>query len=150
MHRVKGLSHDQYSDCRSMKGGIPQGSALGPLLLLIYMNSLPLQISQGLLLQYADDTALICSGPSPIAAGTVMNSQLVLIQPWIVTSKMKLNHSKSTVMWFKGSSHKKSFEFPDIVSDNTTLQVVTKQKYLGVIFDDCFVWNHASRFSHTV
>ena len=50
--------------------------------------------------------------------------------------------SKSTVMWLKGSSHKKSFEFPDIVIDNTTLQVVTKQKYLGIIFDDCFVWNH--------
>ena len=63
---------------------------------------------------------------------------------------MKLNYSKSTVMWFKGSSRKKSFEFPDIVIDDTTLQVVTKQKYLGVIFDDCFVWNHASRFSHTV
>ena len=72
MHRVKGLG--QYSDWRSVKGGIPQGSALGPLLFLIYMNSLPLQISQGLLLQYADDTALICSGPSPIEAGTVMNS----------------------------------------------------------------------------
>ena len=50
----------------------------------------------------------------------------------------------------------KSFEFPNVVIDNTTLQVVTKQKfidnttlqvvtkqkYLGVIFDDCFVWNH--------
>ena len=139
-----------------MKGGIPQGSALEPLLFLIYINSLPLQISQGLLLQYADDTALICGGPSPIEAGTVMNSQLALIQQWIVTSRMKLNHSKSTVMWFKGSSRKKSFEFPNIVIDNTTLQVVTmqkfidnttlqvvtKQKYLGVIFDDCFVWNN--------
>ena len=62
-----------------MKGGIPQGSALGPLLFLIYMNSLPSQISQGLLLQYADDTALICSGPTPVKAGAVMNSQLVLL-----------------------------------------------------------------------
>ena len=57
-----------------MKGGIPQGSAIGPLLFLIYMNSLPPQIFQSPLLQYADDTALICSGPTPAAAGIVMNS----------------------------------------------------------------------------
>ena len=57
LHRVKSLG--QYSDWQIMRDGIPQGSALGPLLFLIYMNSLPPQISQGLLLQYADDTALI-------------------------------------------------------------------------------------------
>ena len=72
VHRVKRLG--QYSDWRCMKGGVPQDSALGPLLFLICMNSLPSKISQGLLLQYADDTALICSGPTPIEASTVMNS----------------------------------------------------------------------------
>ena len=71
-----------------------------------------------------------------------MNSQLVLIQNWIVASKMSLNHSKFTVMWFKASSRKKSVEFPDIIIDNTTLQIVTKQLYLGVIFDDYLIWNH--------
>ena len=46
-----------------MKGGIPQGSALGPLLFLNYMNiSLPSVLDDGLLLQYADDTTLICPG----------------------------------------------------------------------------------------
>ena len=44
-----------------------------------------------------------------------MNSQLVLIQHWIVASKMSLNHSKFIVMWFKASSRKKSVEFPDII-----------------------------------
>ena len=44
-----------------MKGGIPQGSGtLGSLLFLIYMNYLPLQITDGVLVQYADDTTLIC------------------------------------------------------------------------------------------
>jgi len=58
-HRVK--LGDQFSSWRQMEGGVPQGSALGPLLFLIYMNALPLQITNGLLAQYADDTTLICS-----------------------------------------------------------------------------------------
>ena len=45
-----------------MRGGIPQDSALGPLLFLVYMNSMTSQVVNGTLLQYVDDTALICSG----------------------------------------------------------------------------------------
>ena len=58
-HRVKGV--DSFFDWAFMKGGIPQGSALGPLLYLIYVNDIPSQVTGGLLLQYADDTTIICS-----------------------------------------------------------------------------------------
>ena len=83
-----------------MKGGIPQGSALGPLLFLIYMNTLPSTITSGLLLQCADDTTLICAGPSPDAAAELMNQQLALIQDWLVHYKLSLNIQKSRVLWF--------------------------------------------------
>ena len=73
-----------------MKGGIPQGSALGPLLFLICTNSLPSQLTEGLLLQYADDTTIICSGITPAAVQTTMCSQLSLIQHWVLQSLMKI------------------------------------------------------------
>jgi len=61
-----------------MLGGIPLESSPGPLLFLIYMNMLPLQVTSGLLVQYADDT-LICCGPTPAAAAALMNFQQQLV-----------------------------------------------------------------------
>ena len=52
----------KYSDWGLVKGGIPQGSALGPLLFLVYMNEMSLYVKHGILLKFADDTAVICSG----------------------------------------------------------------------------------------
>ena len=83
-----------------MKGGIPQGSALGPVLFLIYMNSLPTQLTKGLLLQYADDTTIICTAATPAAMQNTMCSQLSLMQQWILQSNFK----KSSVMWSKASN----------------------------------------------
>ena len=57
--------NNQFSSWNLMKGGIPKGSALGPLLFLIYMNTLPFVIDDGVLLQYADDTTLIFFWQNP-------------------------------------------------------------------------------------
>ena len=89
-HRVKGAGC--FSGWASMRGGIPQGSALGPLLFLIYVNDLPSQVTSGLLLQYADDTTLICRAPTKDDVASVMNSQLKLISQWTGANRMRLNH----------------------------------------------------------
>jgi len=107
-----------------MKGGILQGSALGPLLFLIHMNNLPLQITDGLLVQYADDTTLVCSRSTPSAVA-VLNLQLKLVHNWIQNSKMSLNYSKSSVMWFKTKS-KKCLEYPNILVHDAILKPVDK------------------------
>ena len=91
----------QFSEWSLVNGGIPQGSALGPLLFLIYMNEMPSQVSHGRLLQYADDTALICSGIDLAEVHRGLTEDLQSLSAWIAQSKMKLNIAKSSVMWFK-------------------------------------------------
>ena len=60
MQRVK--CGCNVSEWGSVTGGIPQGSALGPLLFLVYVNDIPLAVKHGCLLQFADDTCLVCQG----------------------------------------------------------------------------------------
>ena len=121
-------------------GGIPQGSALGPLLFLVYMNDLSSQLFCGCLLQYADDTALICSGPTLNVVHQQLSDDLTRLLSWVKQSKMQLNIEKSSIMWFqpRSLSHVSP---PNVVVDGAPLRIVSSQKYLGVIFDNRLDWS---------
>ena len=104
-----------------MKGGVPQGSALGPLLFLIYVNAMPSLVECGRLLQFADDTILICSGDTHDDVQQQLEHDLRLLFFWINSSKMKLNTSKSSLMWFK-SKRSSCAPHPPFFIDNHQLQ----------------------------
>ena len=79
---------------------MPQGSSLGPLLFLVYVNDMPSQIKNGWLLQYADDTALLCSAATTEANHQLLSEDLLHLMCWITQSKLRLSIEKSSVMWF--------------------------------------------------
>ena len=81
-------------------GGIPQGSALGLLLFVIYVNDMLLQIQNGSLLRFADDICLICYGDDHTQVKHFLSSDLDSLARWTATSKMQVNVEKSRVMWF--------------------------------------------------
>jgi len=74
MQRVK--CGNSYSDWGPVIGGIPQGSALGPLLFLVYVNQMPSQVSNGRLFQFANDTCLICSADSPTKVAAMLQDDI--------------------------------------------------------------------------
>jgi len=89
---------------------------------------MPSQVSHSCLLQFADDTCLICSGDSAGAVSQMLQEDLHVLSQWIMTSKMKLNLKKSSVMWF--SIKPPSDDLPPVLHDGTPLLSVDKQKYL--------------------
>ena len=74
-----------------MLGGIPQGSALGPLLFLVYVNEMPLKVQHSCLLQFADDTCLICAGDTSDIVAKTLQDDLTTLSGWFTESKMQLN-----------------------------------------------------------
>ena len=130
----------KFSDWGSVLGGIPQGSALGPLLFLIYVNDMPLQVEHSSLLQFADDTYLICCDRSPTTVSTLLNVDLRSLSSWVCNSKMQFNIKKSSVMWFSTKSCNAVVQ-PQVLIDETPLLQVNTQKYLGVTFDSKLTWH---------
>ena len=120
----------QRLNSMGIHGGIPQGSALGSLLFLVYVKDMPSLVHHGNLLQFADDTTLICSGDTCEEVEKNLSHDLVLISKWISQSKMWLNVNKSSAIWFSSKHSKRKSEYPPIMIDDQPLIAVTQQCYL--------------------
>ena len=112
------------SSCLPIICGVPQGSILGPLLFLIYINDLPTLQTKSQIVLFADDTAL--SGK--LAADTAEDFEK--ISNWVTLNSLSLNKTKTKTFIFgnaAGANQAKQF-----VPDS---QVVTSAKYLGLEMD---------------
>jgi len=89
------------SDLEAVLGGIPQGGALGQLLFLIYGNYMPLQVKYKVLVQFADDTWLICCGEYRTSVSQMICKDLCLLYSWVRDSRVNFNTKKNQIiiMW---------------------------------------------------
>ena len=89
------MYNDNSSDIRSITCGVPQGSILGPLLSLLYVNDLP-NISDILFtIMFADDTSMFINDIDLKAMETQLNSELKEVSIWLQVNKLSLNVEKS-------------------------------------------------------
>jgi hypothetical protein len=99
--RSPGSTQNFFSDWGTLKHGVPQGSILGPLLFIIYINELPLRInslSEPIL--FADDTTVIISNKNFEDFCMISNSVLSSIIEWFSSNKLVLNLEKTNITKF--------------------------------------------------
>ena len=89
----------QKSDILDITAGVPQGSRLGPLLFLIYINDISADIESDILI-FADDTSLFVSGSDPAETSAILNRDLQRIAFWATKWKVKFNTIKTKSMIF--------------------------------------------------
>lgn len=126
------------SDYKDITIGVPQGSILGPLLFLLYINDFPSISKHSLCIQYADDTALFFEGDSAHELQTKLDSDLPNVCKWLKTNKLSLNTNKTFCQLYTMSHDQIAV---NVMLDNKNITFVNKIKYLGLWIDDKLSWN---------
>lgn len=91
--------NDSKSQVQIISKGVPQGSILGPLLFLIFINDLP-RATKLLTLLFADDTSFLISGKSLREVLIILNKELKLICEWFRSNELSLHPDKTNFMVF--------------------------------------------------
>ena len=132
---------------QNIKLGVPQGSVLGPLLFLIYINDLHQSVKFSTTHHFADDTNLLIIDKTIKQIQKKINIDLKLLCGWLKANKISLNASKTELIIFRDPKKKINFD-PKIKIDGIKLIPCRFVKYLGILIDDHLNWHaHASALS---
>ena len=128
------------SSPKKIQCGVPQGSILGPLLFLLYINDLPNVFANTMLFLFADDTNLFISGQNSQELYEGANNDLNAISEWLQVNRLWLNVKKTHYMLF--SSTKIMSTNAELKIEGEAISEVTITKFLGVIIDNRLNWQH--------
>ena len=131
----------QTSSWKNILAGVPQGSVLGPLLFLIYINDLPIGIESTCKI-FAEDSLLFSKVKDKTFSDTQLSNDLNKISKWAFQWKMLLNPDPSKQAIEICFSYKCGYKnYPSLMFNDTKVQLATSQKHLGLILDSKLDFN---------
>lgn len=128
---VQNFKEDVLSPYAETKKGVPQGSILGPLLFIMYINELPKMISRKLVC-FADDTAVLFSSRNHQVFVENLKETLASLNKWFDQNTLRLNVEKTQIICFRSELQEISLQA------NQVLTVTKSAKYLGIFIDNSF------------
>ena len=124
------------SNFKRISAGVPQGSVLGPLLFLIYINDIVCNIQSNIKL-FADDTSLSLALNNPTERAQILNADLSKIDVWAKQWKVKFNEEKTELV---NTCRNNSAILP-LTFGNTLLQSSHRHKHLGLVLQSNCKWD---------
>lgn len=139
------MQYTLYNNSKSAPGlikyGVPQGSILGPLLFLIYINDIPnIQFTEDLIL-YADDTNIFFSGADISKLETTINKYLTELSSWLLANGLTLNTNKTKYIVFSSINRAQKTNI-ELRFQNNLIDRVENHKFIGVWFNQHMNWAH--------
>lgn len=140
---------NKISEAHEVEYGVPQGSKLGPILFLIFANSLLKTIKTQDVFAYADDTAVAISHRDVHIGARKLQEEIRRIGNWCHDYGLLLNPTKTKIMHIRAPHIRRTnicFTFEDPCPRSTEknkikLEIVGTYKYLGIIIDENLKWN---------
>ena len=132
------------SQMKSIKCGVPQGSILGPILFLVYINDLVNVCQELMAILFADDTNLFKTGKDPQIIQDVINTELQRVSTWLKVNKLSLNIDKTHFMIFTKKPTRPSL---DIRIDGKKINEVNNTKFLGAYIDQKLNWKDHIKYT---
>jgi hypothetical protein len=121
----------QSSKWERIKAGVPQGSVLGPLLFLIYINDITKNLQSDRFL-YADDTSILDIVDAPNMSSTKLNNDLTSIKDWVSQWLVTINPIKTESIVF--STKRIKPYHPDLFYEGKKIAMVSQHTHLGVTY----------------
>ena len=129
------------SDVLVSRYGVPQGSIIGPIMFIIFINDIVRCSNRLKFSIYADDTCIWTSNNDVLRNVEVMNNELVNVSKWVTSNCLTLNKNKCEFVLFKRRNKIETIEDIRICIDDVMLCRRSCTKYLGIFIDENLSWD---------